>query len=112
MNVRFCFLKSESGAFLYSNSYLQSVHVSYSLVRTFVRLVVRCCLCVVVPVVVVATSTTSISTKQPRRSTASVMAFGRRDACRTYVENCTINVGCNARAAALFPVVYGLLQPI
>lgn len=29
-----------------------------------------------------------------------------------HVEHSTINVGCNARAAALSPVVYGLLQPI
>lgn len=36
----------------------------------------------------------------------------RHDACPTHVEHSTINVGCNARAAALSPVVYGLLQPI
>lgn len=29
-----------------------------------------------------------------------------------HVEHSTINVGCNARAAALSTVVYGLLQPI
>lgn len=36
----------------------------------------------------------------------------RRDACCTHVEHSTINVGRNARAVALSPVVYGLLQPI